>query len=93
MPPKTPAKSRNTSRLAAEAFKRTEEAAFIFHRYDKDDSGTIDADELMEVFRELRLISSRSRLTAERMHDWFVKELAKGDKNKDGVLSVRAFSP
>ena len=81
--------------LAAEALARQEEVAFLFNRFDHDQSGFIDYNELGELLIELKLVkgtrSDGTSKTPEQLVDWFKRELAKGDSNKDGVLSFDVF--
>jgi len=78
--------------LAAEAMARQEEVSFLFTRYDKDCSGTIDVTELSDLLSEMKFnIAGRRNRTEEQMQEWFKRELSKVDTNNDGVLSFDEF--
>ena len=72
-------------------FERYEEAWFIFHRYDRDGSATIDGAELAEILVDLKMHVGRSRRSDEQMREWCDRELKKNDVNGDGVLSFDEF--
>ena len=84
-------RSTMVAKVADEAYQRYEEAWFNFHRYDTDDSGTIDAGELAGLLVDLKMHVGRSHRTDEQMRQWVQRELQRSDTNKDGVLSFDEF--
>ena len=100
MPTKTPTFARRDGKkrsgslidkVADAANERYEEAWFNFHRYDTDDSGTIDLEELGGLLVDLKMHVGRSSRTEEQTRKWVQRELHKSDTNKDGVLSFEEF--
>ena len=79
------------AKVADEALQRYEEAWFNFHRYDTDNSGTIEMDELRGLLVDLKMHVGRSQRTEEQMKQWVERELRRSDTNKDGVLSFEEF--
>jgi len=79
------------AKVADASFQRFEEAWFNFHRYDKDESGTIDVDELGGLLVDLKMHVGRAQRTEEQMRRWVKRELARSDLNSDGVLSFEEF--
>ena len=78
-------------KAAERAFERHEEAWFNFHRYDTDDSGTIDVNELGHLLSDLKMHVARASRSEEQMHAWVKAEVKKHDANGDGVLSFEEF--
>ena len=79
------------TKASDEAFQRYEEAWFIFHRYDANNSGTIDAQELASILSDLKMHVGRSQRTEEQMQEWVARELKRSDSNGDGELSFDEF--
>ena len=86
----TQRKEKRTSSLVAkvadEAFQRFEEAWFVFHRHDTDNSGTIDAAELAAILSDLKMHVGRASRSENEMKQWVQRELHKNDMNGDGML-------
>lgn len=79
------------SKAAEKAYERHEEAWFNFHRYDTDNSGTIDVNELGHLLSDLKMHVARASRSEEQMAAWVKAEVKKNDANGDGVLSFEEF--
>ncbi len=77
--------------LAKRNSSREEEAAFIFHKYDADNSGDIDEDELLRCFADLGFKNARAKSTDGELREWVRRELKKGSKKGGGKLSLDEF--
>ena len=75
--------------LVAQAEAREEEARACFLAHDTDDSGTIDATELVSVFRTLGL--KRAEQDEASFEARVGRCLSEHDTNADGVLSFDEF--
>ena len=68
--------------------KREEEAAFIFHKFDRGRSGYLDEEGLLACFAELGFANGRQNKTDDEMRQWVRREIKKGDVEGNGKLSV-----
>ena len=68
---------------------REEEGAFIFQKYST--SGAVSEEGLSRCFADMGFSNGRQNKNEAEMREWVRRELKKGDKKGDGVLTLSEF--
>ena len=79
------------SKAAEKAYERHEEAWFNFHRYDTDNSGTIDVNELGHLLSDLKMHVARASRSEEQMAAWVKAEVKKNDAMEMASFHSKSF--